>query len=448
MFFEPVPQLKPIPTYVINLVRRPDRRKNVLNEFFGRSEFKVTVVQAVEDPFGALGLWKTLCMIINEVASENPDYILVCEDDHKFTNNYSERKLRKSIDAAQVLGADLLLGGVSWAGDSVKLTDSLFWVKSFSGLQFTIIFKKFFKQILEADLEGYDAADYKMCDLSSNILLSFPFFSTQRSYPYSDVTPLNNQKGRVKQLFNHSAKKLKKLKKVNDFYRKIRRVPLEAYNVDVHQTMIPTYIINLKTREDRKRHIENQFSGKNEFQITYVEGVVHHIGNVGLWESIRKTVALAVEKNEDLIIICEDDHEFLSHYDKGFLIENIIKAHSLGAEVLLGGIAKIETAVRVDKDLFWVDEFYCTQFTIVYKRFFQQILDASYDESVTADGKLSAIAVNKFVLFPFVSIQRDFGYSDITARESDEIRQPSSFYDTLSRMELLADRQEKLKIEN
>lgn len=444
MSLELIKSSNPINTYVVNLSRRPERRKNIIKEFAYRSEFSVTIVDAIEDPFGALGLWKTLCMIIADASTNMFEYILVCEDDHKFTRRYSERKLRQNIEKARLLGSDILLGGVSWVEDSIEVDKHLFWTKSFSGLQFTVIFSKFFNEILKANLEGYDAADHHMCGLSNDIFLMHPFLSTQRAYPYSDVTPLNNELGRVEQLFRNSGSKLSRLRKISRHFRNIRHRAERIDMVDVSETMIPTYVINLKKRTDRKQHILEQFKSKNEFQINFCDGVIHSNGQVGLWKSIRNIIKLAIEKDEDVVLICEDDHEFISNYEKSFLIENIVRAHALGAEVLLGGICNYQSAVKASDNLFWVNEFYCTQFMVVYKRFFQDILNADYSEPMTVDGKISSIATNKLVLYPFVSIQKDFGYSDITIRNSSEIRSSSSFYDTLGRFNALSIKHNRL----
>ena len=42
------------------------------------------------------------------------------------------------------------------------------------------------------------------------------------------------------------------------------------------------------------------------------------------------------------------------------------------------------------------------------------ILDYEFRENDTADGVLSAITPYKMALYPFISEQRTFGYSDIT----------------------------------
>lgn len=444
MLFKQVDALRPINTYIINLEKRSDRREDVLSEFKYRSEFDVKIVTAIEDSFGAMGLWKTLCLIVQDALMRESDYILVCEDDHKFAEVYSEKKLRECIEAAQLLSSDILLGGVSWSGDSIEVDQSIFWTKSFSGLQFTIIFKKFFKTILEANLKGYQAADYFICNISSSIFMIHPFISTQKGYSYSDVTPMNNQVGRVEQLFVSSEHTLTKHRKVSGYFKQSAFAKLKTRSIDINDLFIPTYIINLRKRKDRLGHIIKQFDSKQEFSLNYVNGVVHPNGQVGLWKSIRKIIKKAINNNDDVILICEDDHQFIQNYSKDFLMKNIRKAHALGADVLLGGISNFQSGVKASENLFWVNDFYCTQFMVVYKRFFQEILKADYSEPMSVDGMISSISFNKLVIYPFISVQKDFGYSDITIRDSSEIRTPSPFYETMSRFDVVSQKHSEL----
>ncbi|MBR5919321.1 MAG: glycosyl transferase, partial [Prevotella sp.] len=66
------------------------------------------------------------------------------------------------------------------------------------------------------------------------------------------------------------------------------------------------------------------------------------------------------------------------------------------------------------------DWFWSTQFIVVFKPLFQKILDYDFKDSDTADGVLSVIAKDKMTMYPFVSVQTDFGYSDVT-RSNNEI---------------------------
>ena len=135
-----------IPTYIINLKIRPDRREHILQEFEGRDEFNATIIDAHRHEIGSIGLWNTIKDIVTQALDQQHDYILICEDDHLFTAAYSKETLQQAISEAIAVDADVLSGGVSWHGDAVEISDTLFWVKKFSGTQFVILFKKFFQR--------------------------------------------------------------------------------------------------------------------------------------------------------------------------------------------------------------------------------------------------------------------------------------------------------------
>jgi len=88
--------------------------------------------------------------------------------------------------------------------------------------------------------------------------------------------------------------------------------------------------------------------------------------------------------------------------------------------MLSGGYSWFGNAIQVSERLFWADKFNGMQFTIVFHKFYQSILDADFVESVVTDISLSDITNNKFVMYPFISVQSDFGYSDVT-RKNNEI---------------------------
>ena len=207
-----------IPVYAINLLKRTDRKTHILNEFKLYKEFNLHIVKAHEHQIGALGLWSTLKHILLDLVPPNEEYIIICEDDHAFRRSYNLNKLLKGISDAKKLNADVLCGGVSWYTDALQISDSLFWVEKFSGLQFTVIFRKFFDKILQANFTTVDAADYKLSELSDKLFVLYPFISTQKEFGYSDVTPKNNLEGRVTEIFTNTNLRLRQLKKVSKYY--------------------------------------------------------------------------------------------------------------------------------------------------------------------------------------------------------------------------------------
>lgn len=211
---------QPIPTYVINLTNRTDRKEHTINEFKKHQEFDLQIVTAIEHERGAMGLWQTIQKIITEAEKLDNEFIIICQDDHSFTKKYSSNYLFRAIDESQQKDTDVLLGGVSWFADALQVSTNLFWVDRFTGLQFMVVFKKFYKKILETDFNSVVAGDFKISELTDHKLIMYPFISVQKEFGYSDVTQKNNLQGRVTELFNRSTEKLLQLDKVDAFYNR------------------------------------------------------------------------------------------------------------------------------------------------------------------------------------------------------------------------------------
>lgn len=182
---------------------------------------------------------------------------------------------------------------------------------------------------------------------------------------------------------------------------------------------IPTYVINLQNRIDRKQHILKEFQSKDEFELKIIEACTHPVGAIGLWNSIVKIIKEAIRNDDDAIIICEDDHYFTENYSSDYLLDNILGAFEQGADILSGGIGGFGYAVPVAKNRYWVDWIWCTQFIVVYKKFYHKILEYNFLDTDTADGVISKLSNNIMTLYPFISRQKEFGYSDITQGNKD-----------------------------
>lgn len=211
--------MKPIPVYIINLKKRLDRKSHILNEFLGRNEFQLNIIEAIVHKTGAIGLWQSMMQVIIDAKQQNEPYIIICEDDHQFTTNYNKELLFNAISEAQQKNATILMGGVSWFSDALQISNSLFWLDKFTGTQFIVIFQNFYDKLLEAPFTQSDSADYKICALTDEKFLMYPLISIQKEFGYSDVTSKNDtQEGYVTQIFNDTIEKLGHLNTVASFY--------------------------------------------------------------------------------------------------------------------------------------------------------------------------------------------------------------------------------------
>lgn len=200
-----------MPVFVINLENRVDRKQSIIEQFNNKLEFKLNVVSAIKHGIGSLGLWQTMQKIVAQAQSNNDEYIVICEDDHLFTEHYNSEKLFNAIEKANELNADLLLGGVSHFDDAVEFENHLFWLSGFTGFQFAIIYQRLYERFLSVELQAFENIDIKMKDISDKIFCIYPFISVQKEFGYSDVTKKNEQEGVVDEYFIKSEKRLKTL---------------------------------------------------------------------------------------------------------------------------------------------------------------------------------------------------------------------------------------------
>ncbi|KGE13332.1 hypothetical protein [Sphingobacterium deserti] len=400
-----------IPTFIINLERRPDRKTHVLREFNDKDEFSVTVIPAIEDHIGGFGLSQTVLSIMARALISDEEFVLICEDDHHFTSDYDYLTLIKLIDRCDLLEADVLVGGPSWFDYGVRVDENLSWLNAFTGAQFLIVFKRFYKKLYNYPFRKHEHIDHVISDISDRIFTTNSIISVQHDFGYSDVNAMNNKQGVVSKLYIDIINRLAGLDQIYSRVSKLEKVELQVS--DYESLMITTYAINLPKRIDRLKHIKSQFEGKSEFDLNIIEACQSERGSLGLWSSIRKAVQHAKDMDEDIVIICEDDHTFSEDYSKETLFRAIIQGAHLGADLILGGISNTLQAIVVSPDLCWVDTFLGAQFTIVYSNLFDDILTVDFEDTDAVDIKWSEITANKYVIHPFISTQKDFGYSDI-----------------------------------
>lgn len=204
------------------------------------------------------------------------------------------------------------------------------------------------------------------------------------------------------------------------------------------KSKIPVFIINLKKRSDRFQYIIKEFENKVEFNPHVLTAVQNDNGAFGLWQSIIRIIQVAKEQDNSFVIVCEDDHQFTKHYSIEKLSKIIKEAQEKQADVLLGGVSWFCDALQVSTNLFWVNQFTGTQFIIVYRQFFDVILSAKFSPGETADQKISTLTSKKFCMCPFISIQKEFGYSDATTKNNTNGYVSLLFNDAIEEFNTLA----------
>jgi GGDEF domain-containing protein len=394
---------KPIPTYVINLKHRVDRREHITKEFIGKPEFAVELIEACEHTIGAVGLWQSICRIIESADQSGKEFVLICEDDHQFTAAYSKEYLFDCIAECIQEKGDVLLGAISWFDSALPVSDNLYWVGRFTGTQFMIIFRKFYKSMLKASFADGDNADHKIAAITRHkFLLSRPI-SVQAYFGYSDITARNGLEGRLDELFDRSEKGIQLLNTVSHYYTTdLQKISDADAITDFTNITLPVYVI--MPPDSSKESIEQQFAGKNEFDLHFIETGT---GNVAIWKGIRSIIEDATKNDDDIIIICDKDHLFTAHYSKEYLFSNIIGAHYQGADLLVAGCRNFYRAFPIAPLRYWIAGCNSATFLVIYRKFFETVMAEPFNEEVKPGELIIEITFNKMLLYPFISIGKD-----------------------------------------
>lgn len=179
--------------------------------------------------------------------------------------------------------------------------------------------------------------------------------------------------------------------------------------------------LNLKERTDRRSHIEQEFAAVPAFELSIFSAIKKERGALGIWLSLQEIARRYKDENAPFFILCQDDHVFTPEFNFNNFCDQIDYCKSLDADLLIGGVSSFSNALQIDEHLFWVDHFNGLQFVVIYEKIYDIILNTEFnDEDEAADIKLSLLCGSKFCVFPFISLQVEFGYSDVTQRNAQK----------------------------
>jgi hypothetical protein len=181
--------------------------------------------------------------------------------------------------------------------------------------------------------------------------------------------------------------------------------------------------------EQVERSAAVRFNGRNEFTLDHLK----ENGGRLCWSSLRMLMLKAKKENSDLFLLCSSAHCFSLNYSAGYLSECITAAKNSEADILLGAVNWFESAIQIDRNLFWLDKFQGMQFVIFFNRFYDTLLNIDeIDDSLPPDQLLSSIAVNKLLLFPFISdTSEKISNAELKFKEDSFSRNPIDQLDLL-----------------
>lgn len=160
--------------------------------------------------------------------------------------------------------------------------------------------------------------------------------------------------------------------------------------------MHSAYAPNIISRIDRRNHLQNVFKKQSEFRLHIISPIAQNNSGLSLWLTIQHIIKENVNWNDDFFIFCEDDHQFTQHYDFELLQQFIEEGKMLDADILSGGVSWFKTGVQISENLFWVEKFSRLQFTVIFKKFYQKIVTAQFQEFDQACKRIFNVAFAQF----------------------------------------------------
>jgi GR25 family glycosyltransferase involved in LPS biosynthesis len=133
---------------------------------------------------------------------------------------------------------------------------------------------------------------------------------------------------------------------------------------------IPTYIINLKHRTDRREHIEQEVLISNNY--TIIEGIVDETKTC--FQSQKKCIQLAKENQLPYILVLEDDAIFTD--DSFSILEHAFaEIQTMQWDMFFLGANLQTLANRVSDSLLKLNGAYAAHAYMVHERFYDTIIN-------------------------------------------------------------------------
>lgn len=198
---------------------------------------------------------------------------------------------------------------------------------------------------------------------------------------------------------------------------------------------IKVLCLNLANRLDRNKSIIDQFSDKAIFDLKIINPIPDTNPKRSIWVTLQCITHQLM--NEEFFILCEDDHIFTNYFNEKEFLSLIKKVKNLCPDILSGGMSWVDIPIEICNNIFCVEKFSGLQFTVIFNQFYRTIINSTFLKNDIPDKKISTLAKRKMVVFPFVSIQKDFGYSDVTTANNEERRVEDLFEKTQNELRII-----------
>lgn len=117
------------------------------------------------------------------------------------------------------------------------------------------------------------------------------------------------------------------------------------------------------------------------------------------WHSVLETIQKHIDM--DYLIFSNYDHLFSQNFTAHHLEYCISKAQQLNGDILIGSTETLDKVLEIDEHLFWIDHFKNPKLVIIFKSFYNTIVNNSF--GILQDHTIQQLTENIFLTYPFLS---------------------------------------------
>jgi hypothetical protein len=163
-----------LPVFAINCTDRESMNQRIKLNFENRDGFLLDRLYSTEHPSSAW-VWETLTDIFKRSLGASNDFVIICNEQHVFSNQFEYKYLIKNIIEGYCQNADVLCGGIDGgASYAMKISENRFWLNSFFPLRFVVFYRKFYKKFIDNPFSESSSIFSQIANLSKGVMVIHP----------------------------------------------------------------------------------------------------------------------------------------------------------------------------------------------------------------------------------------------------------------------------------
>lgn len=161
---------------------------------------------------------------------------------------------------------------------------------------------------------------------------------------------------------------------------------------DEISTFADNFYINTFCLYNDRKIYRKYFSKKKEFRIHWIKSP-----NINQ-KNLNSILTRSIQEEDDVIIICFDNYRFKTNYSKYSLFKYILMAKFYQADILFGNGSEMDCMCKIQDELYWVNSIKKSNFIVLYRKFFNKILDINSLNSKSFPETISALSHDKLMI--------------------------------------------------